>query len=86
MGTDNKPPPIGDPGLVTDWQGQALCVIETRSVEIVPYDQVTEALAALEGEGAALQRYWREAHRAYFGRQCRRIGKEADRQMPVGCK
>jgi uncharacterized protein YhfF len=38
MDTDNKPPLIGDLGVVTGWQAQAqaLCVIETRSVEIVP--------------------------------------------------
>lgn len=68
------------------WQGRALCVIETSSVEIVPYDQVGEAFAAIEGEGNGSLRYWREVHWAYFGRQAMRIGGEADPRMPVVCE
>ena len=72
--------------VVTDWRGHALCLIETTFVEIVPYMEVTAAFAATEGDGDGSLAYWREVHWAYFGRQCRRIGKEADRQMPVVCK
>jgi hypothetical protein len=61
-------------------------VIETRAVEVVAYDEVTEVFAATEGEFDGSLRYWREAHRAYFGRQSRRIGKEADVQIPVVCE
>lgn len=87
MEAENKPlPKPGDFSVVTDWQGRALCVIETTSVEIVPYDKVTKAFAAIEGEGDGSLTYWREAHWGYFSRQCRRIGKQADLQMPVVCE
>ena len=61
-------------------------MIETMSVVIVPSGRVTETLAALEGEGDGSLRHSRVAHRAYFGRQAKRICKEADAQMPVVCK
>ena len=83
----NKKPPIpGDVSVVTDWQGKPLCVIETRIVEIVPFEEVTERFAATEGEGDKSLRYWREAHWAFFGRECRRIGKVPSLRMPVACE
>src|SRR5512138_3016035 len=35
-------PEIGALGVVTDWRGAPLCVIETTHVEIVPFDRVEE--------------------------------------------
>lgn len=71
---------------MTTWQGKPLCVIETEVVDIVPFEEVTEAFAAREGEGDKSLRYWREAHRAYFGRECQRIGREPDVRMPIVCE
>ena len=49
---NNKPiPKLGDLSVVTNWQQEPLCIIETTNVEIVPYEEVSEAFAALEGEG-----------------------------------
>lgn len=83
----NKPPPKpGDLSIVTDWQGQALCVIETRSVKIVSFEEVSEAFAAIEGEGDGSLRYWQEAHWRFFARACRQIDREPSRNMPVLCE
>jgi uncharacterized protein YhfF len=84
---ESKPlPRQGDLSVVTTWQGLPLCVIETRDVSIVPYDEVTEEFAATEGEGDGSLRYWREAHWAFFGRECQRLGKEPNLLMPVVCE
>jgi len=79
-------PKAGDLSVVTDWAGTPLCVIETRHVEIVPYGEVTEEFAGIEGEGDGSLQYWRDAHWAYFGRVCARIGRTAGPDMPVVCE
>ncbi|HTL26360.1 MAG TPA: ASCH domain-containing protein [Burkholderiales bacterium] len=79
-------PKRGDLSVMTDWGGTPLCVIETQLVEIVPYEAVTSEFAAIEGEGDGSLRFWREAHWAYFGRECARIGRTRDPRMPVVCE
>jgi len=79
-------PRVGDVSVVTDWAQTPLCVIETQRVDIVPYDEVSAEFAATEGEGDGSLRYWREAHWAYFGRECERIGRVRSPNMPVVCE
>ena len=83
----NKPlPQTGDFSIVTDFSGRPVCVIETVKVEIVPFEEVTEEFAATEGEGDGSLQYWREAHDAFFGRECKRIGRTPEARMPVVCE
>lgn len=83
----NKPlPKAGDLSVVTDWQSNPLCVIESTEVAVTPYDEVTERFAATEGEGDKTLRFWREVHWLYFGRECQRLGKEPSQKMPVVCE
>lgn len=84
---EQKPlPKPGDLSVVTNWDGMPLCVIETLQVNVVPYDAVTERFAMTEGEGDRTLRYWREVHWLYFGRECKRIGREPSLRMPVVCE
>ena len=84
--TKRRMPAPGDLSVMTNWSGTPLCVIETRRVDIVPYDEVSAEFAATEGEGDGSLRFWREAHWAFFGRECARIGRTPDLQMPVVCE
>jgi uncharacterized protein YhfF len=77
---------VGDFSIVTDFAGSPVCVIETQLVQIVPFEDVTEAFAAIEGEGDGSLAYWRQAHEAFFGRECQRIGRTPDPRMPVVCE
>jgi uncharacterized protein YhfF len=79
-------PRVGDFSVITDWNDTAVCVIRTTSVEVVPFDEVTEEFAATEGEGDGSLRYWREAHQAAFTRGLSPIGKEFAPDMPVVCE
>ena len=76
----------GDLSVVTDFASTPLCVIETLSVEVVLFDQVTDEFAAAEGEGDGSLRYWRDAHWRYFERECKRLGRERDEKMPIVCE
>ena len=85
-GIDRKRPRPLDLSIVTNWSGTPLCVIETTAADIVPYQDVSEEFAATEGEGDGSLRFWREAHWAYFGRECARLGRTPHLQMPVICE
>ena len=79
-------PKAGDLSVVTNWAKTPLCVIETKRVDVVAYDQVSAEFAATEGEGDGSLLCWQEAHWAYFGRECQRIGRVRDPKMPVACE
>jgi len=77
---------VGALSVLTNWEGTPLCVIETTRVDVLPFQDVPPEFAALEGEGDLSLRYWREAHWAYFERDCRRIGVQPTLLMPVVCE
>jgi uncharacterized protein YhfF len=84
---ENKPfPRAGDLSIVTDFAGNAVCVIETLRIDIVPFNEVSAEFAAKEGEGDGSLQYWRRVHEAYFGRECQRIGRHPEHNMPVVCE
>lgn len=83
----NKPmPSVGDLSVVTNWRQEPLCIIETTRVQVVPYEEVSEEFAAVEGEGDGSLRHWREVHWLYFSRECARLGKVPSLRMPVMCE
>jgi uncharacterized protein YhfF len=81
-----KIPAVGDRTIILDGERQPLCVIETISVAIMPFDAVDAAFAHLEGEGFETVDDWRQAHWRYFARRCQEIGREPDERMPVLCR
>jgi uncharacterized protein YhfF len=83
---NRRPPSTGDLSVVTSYRGEPLCVIETLATETVPFEEVTDVFAAKEGEGDGSLRYWREWHRAFYGRECRRIRREPALRMPIVCE
>lgn len=67
---NNEPlPNIGDLNIVTNWNGEAQCIIETTSVSIVPFNEITEDYANLEGEGDKSLAYWKQVHWEYYHRE-----------------
>lgn len=79
-------PQPGDLSIVTNWSGHPLCIIETQSVDVMPFKEVTAEFAATEGEGDGSLSFWREAHRQYFARECAKVGREFTEDMLVACE
>jgi uncharacterized protein YhfF len=79
-------PKPGDLSIVTNWAGEPLCVIETQSVQVLPFNEVGATFAAAEGEGDGSLSFWRKAHTRYFTRECARIGRQFVESMPVACE
>jgi uncharacterized protein YhfF len=84
---ESKPLPMPcNLSIVTNFQGEPLCVIETQRVDVVPFNEVSEEFAAAEGEGDRSLAYWRHTHEAFFSRECKRIGRQPAQDMPVVCE
>ena len=63
---DQEPLPVsGELYVVLDRAGNARCVIETQSIEIVPFNEVTWEMAQLEGEDENLGA-WKERKQEYL--------------------
>ncbi|MEL6606287.1 MAG: ASCH domain-containing protein [Cyanobacteria bacterium J06614_10] len=83
---DDSLPQVGDLAIVTDGIGSPLCLIETVSVEVIPFKDVSVEFAKAEGEGDCSLSYWRSEHWEFFGRVCKKLGKERSLDMPVVCE
>ncbi|WP_303974240.1 ASCH domain-containing protein [Streptococcus merionis] len=59
-------PEAGSYDVVLDGQGQAVCIIETTKISIVPFNQVSADHAYKEGEGDRSLAYWRQVHEDLF--------------------
>jgi len=81
--TDAPVRKIGDVFLITNWSGEAVCIVRITKVTIKPYSEITEAKARREGEGDKSLAYWRRMHQGYFERDLARFGLEFDESMPV---
>ncbi|WP_220469620.1 ASCH domain-containing protein [Pseudoalteromonas sp. MT33b] len=79
-------PRVGDLAIFTNWQGRPLGIIETTSVVITPYNQITEAYAALEGEGDKSLRYWQQVHWPYYQRELHGTAYSRHPEMPLVCE
>jgi uncharacterized protein YhfF len=73
-------PEVGSLSILLDGRGHPRALINTTHVAVVPFDEVDEEHARLEGEGDRSLAHWRGAHERFFGRTCSR-GFEQD--MPV---
>lgn len=58
--------------------GEAACIVQTQKVSLVPFDEVSERHAYLEGEGDRSLAYWRQAHRKFFAEDYQAAGKAFD--------
>lgn len=78
-------PDAGDLEIVVDHHNAPCLLTRITEVEVVPFNRVSPRFAAREGEGDGSLAYWREAHWAFFSRDCRRIGRVPSEAMPVVC-
>lgn len=76
----------GDLNVVTNWQGDAVCIIETVAVNIVPFSEITAEYAFLEGEGDKSLSYWQRVHWDYYHRELEGTGFVPSQTMPIVCE
>ena len=80
---DNEPLPVsGELYVVLDRSGTPRCIIETESVQILPFSEVTWDMAQLEGEDENLE-LWREKHQEYLEDEGAVVGFEFTPDMKL---
>lgn len=55
-------PQTGELSVVTDFEGNAKCIIEIKKINVIPFNEVSAEYAYREGEGDKSLDYWRKAH------------------------
>jgi len=73
----------GDLSIITNYQGIAQCIIQTKKVTVLPFKDVTEEYAIIEGEGDKSLKYWQDVHIDVFSRELKDIGKKFSEDMLI---
>ena len=75
-------PKIGDLNIITDWDGKPRCVIETTSVTVLPFKDMTFEICKREGEDDNLES-WQKGHIHFFTEDGKEEGYQFTWDMPV---
>lgn len=83
VGVPELDPVVGGYNLVTEFDGTPRAVTRTTEVTTRAFQNVDAQFAWDEAEGDRSLSYWREAHWAFFSRECAALGREPSPTMPV---
>jgi uncharacterized protein YhfF len=84
--TEDEPlPEPGSLSIILDGQGRPRALIECTAAEVVPFDEVDEEHAYLEGEGDRSLEHWREVHQRFFT-EVATHDRGFQEDMPVVCE
>ena len=79
-------PQPGETSVILDSADEAVCIIRTTRVYVVPFDEVTAEHAFREGEGDRSLAYWREVHESFLKEELSSIGRSFDGSTRVVCE
>ncbi|GAA5415239.1 hypothetical protein Pryu01_00263 [Paraliobacillus ryukyuensis] len=79
-------PDVGLHNIILDGEGKPVAIVKTTVVEIIPYDEVTEEHAYLEGEGDRTLAYWKAVHEPFFTNELNQINQSFHHKIPVVCE
>ena len=79
-------PKTGEYSVILNSKNEAVCIIRTTEVYVIPFNQVSEKHAYLEGEGDRSLDYWINVHRNFFTEELKGTGLEFTEEMMVVCE
>lgn len=83
---DESFPKVGEYSIILNSSAKPVCVIQTKVVEIVPYEQISAEHAYHEGEGDRSYEYWRKVHDEFFEAEYYHEDKNFYPQAPMVCE
>ena len=85
---ENEPlPQVGQYSVILDSKGLPHCITRIINIEITKFRDISEEYAFIEGEGDKSLKYWKDAHREVFTRECREgAGIEFNEDMECVCE
>lgn len=75
-------PKVGGLSVVTDWDGNPHCVIETVAATLLPFSEMTFEICKREGEDETLES-WRDGHIRFFTDEGEEVGYTFSEEMPI---
>lgn len=79
-------PEVGEYSVVLNSKAEAVCIIQTTKVYVVPFCEVSEKHAYKEGEGDKSLSFWRSVHKSFFTECLSGVGMIFDEGMKVVCE
>lgn len=79
-------PQVGEYNVILNAKDEAVCVIKTTKVYVVPFREVSADHAYREGENDRSLDSWRAIHRDFFTEEMNDAGLTFDENMPVVCE
>lgn len=76
-------PKTGSLHSVVNWHGEEQCIIKVTNVYRLPFNEVNEEHARMEGEGDRTLAHWRKTHETAFRMDCAEYGLEFDEAMSI---
>jgi len=72
--------------VVTDFDGNPLCIIQTTEIRHLPFDEVDAKFAFDEGEDDQTLESWREGHWRYFTKEAGESAVEFNEKSLICCE
>lgn len=79
-------PKAGEYSVILDSKEEAVCIIQTTNVYVIPYNQVSEEHAYKEGERNRTLEDWKEIHETFFTNELKQVNMEFSEEMLVVCE
>ena len=80
-------PKVGTKLIVTDYNGKALAIIETKKSDTIPFNQISKEYAELDmGTNIEPLQKWKKAHWDIFANSLQENGQKATDEMLVVCE
>ena len=89
LGLQNRNEPLPKKGnfmVVTNWKGEAQCIVRTTKVTLKPYFAIDASYAKTEGEGDQSLAYWKKVHWDYYTRELQAFGRVPRESMIIVCQ
>ena len=83
---DEPLPQEGAYSVILDGREEAVCIIRTTKVFVIPYREVGETHAYKEGEGDRSLSYWKCVHERFFRQELEQAGMTFSENMKVVCE
>ena len=84
---ENEPLPVVEAySVILDSDNNAVCIIQTKKVSVVPFNEVTAEHANKEGEGDKSLDFWRKVHEKFFTECLNEAGLNFTPDMKVVCE
>ncbi|WP_221770238.1 ASCH domain-containing protein [Listeria ivanovii] len=79
-------PSVGSYVIILDGEEEAMGIIKLVDVMIMPFNEVPERFAYVEGEGDRTLVYWRKVHTTFFTNESVELGIEFNEDVLIVCE